>query len=102
MEKGLFNITSASTTTIRDIHSQEGKLNSLRFTNTHASTAVTVDLLLEDASSNKVYILKTDIPGQTTLLLDEDLSFDNSVLALKVTTSAGGLSTSTPLSIIVK
>ena len=71
-------------------------------TNTHASTAVTVDLFLEDESLNKVYILKTDIPGQTSLLLNEDLSFNNSTLALKLTTSAGGLSTSTPLSVIIK
>tara|TARA_R100001129_G_scaffold173237_1_gene144484 strand:- start:775 stop:1083 length:309 start_codon:yes stop_codon:yes gene_type:complete len=102
MERGLFNITSATTTTLIDIRTKQSKNISLRMTNTHASTAVTVDLFLEDESLNKVYILKTDIPGQTSLLLNEDLSFNNSTLALKLTTSAGGLSTSTPLSVIIK
>ena len=103
MEVGLFNITSATTTTLRALSSGlGGGVRSIRLTNTHASTAVTVDLFLEDASSNKSYIVKTDIPGQTTLLLTEGLTYNTEVLSLKITTTAGGLSTSTPLSVIIK
>ena len=51
-----FNITSATTTTLRDIHADiGGNVKSIRLTNTHASTAVTVSLFLEDSSSNKFY-----------------------------------------------
>ena len=98
-----FNITSATTTTLRDIHADiGGNVKSIRFTNTHASTAVTVSLFLEDSSSNKFYVIDTDIPGHTTLLLEENLSFSNRLFSLKLTTTAGGLSTSTPLSVIIK
>ena len=68
----------------------------------YSTTAVTVDLFLEDSSSNKFYIVKTSIPGATTLLLGENLSFSNRLFSLKLTTTAGGLSTSTPLSVIIK
>ena len=98
-----FNITSATTTTLRDIHADiGGNIKSIRLTNTHSTTAVTVDLFLEDNSSNKFYIVKTSIPGATTLLLGENLSFSNRLFSLKLTTTAGGLSTSTPLSVIIK
>ena len=97
-----FNITSATTTTLKEIHGREGSINSIRMTNTSQSTSVRVSLFFEDSSSNKFYIAATDIPGLTSLLLTEGLKFSNSTFALKVTTSAGGLSTSTPLSVIIK
>jgi len=102
MEKGLFNITEAGTTTLIDIKTDRGAVNHITMTNTHDSTAVTVDLFLEDKSANKSHIIKTDIPEKTALLLSEGLSFNNFNLSLKLTTSAGGLSTSTPLSVIIK
>ena len=102
MESGLHNITSAATTTLADIYGRNGAVKYISLSNTHDSTAVTIELFLEDSSGNKSYIVKTDIPGKTTLVLSETISFDNSVLALKLTTSAGGLSTSTPLSVIIK
>ena len=102
MERGLFNISGATTTTLIDMKSSRGAVNSITMANTHASTAVTVDLFLEDKSKEKSYIIKTDIPGKTTLSLSEGLSFNNFNLSLKLTTSAGGLSTSTPLSVIIK
>ena len=102
MEKGLYNITSATTTTLIDTNLDSGPINSIRLTNTHDTTDVTIDLFLEDASGNKSYLVKTDIPGKVTLFIDEGITFNNAVLALKLTTSAGGLSTSTPLSVIIK
>ena len=97
-----FNITSATTTTLRNIHSNAGSVKSIRLTNTHASTLVTIDLFVEDSTSNKFYIAKTDIPGSTSLLLTEGLSYSRNTFTLKITTSAGGLSTSTPLSVIIQ
>ena len=97
-----FNITSATTTTLRNIHSNAGSVKSIRLTNTHSTTAVTVDLFLEDSSSNKFYIVKTSIPGATSLLLTEGLSYSRNTFTLKITTTAGGLSTSIPLSVIIQ
>ena len=95
--------TSATTTTLRALSSGlGGGVRSIRLTNTHASTAVMVSLFLEDGSSNKSYIVKTDIPSQTTLLLTEGLTYNTEVLSLKITTTAGGLGTTTPLSVIIK
>ena len=83
-----FNITSATTTTLRNIHSNAGSVKSIRLTNTHSTTAVTVDLFLEDSSSNKFYIVKTSIPGATSLLLTEGLSYSRNTFTLKITTTA--------------
>ena len=104
MAQELYNITSATTTTLKSIYGDAGGIQSIRFTNTHATTGVNVQLFIEDDAStpNKYYILDTDIPRQTSLLLDEHLSFDNTSFALKLTTSAGGLDTSNPLTVIVK
>ena len=102
MEKGLYNITSATTTTLIDFYKGKGSISSIRLTNAHASTDVTVDLFLEDSSSNKFYIVKTSIPGNTSLLLTEGLSYSRNTFTLKITTTAGGLSTSVPLSVIIQ
>ena len=56
MERGLFNITSATTTTLIDVRTKQSKNISIRMTNTSQSTAVRISLFLEDDSSNKVYI----------------------------------------------
>ena len=97
-----FNITSATTTTLREQYGQSGSVNSIRMTNTSQSTTVRISLFLEDSSSNKFYISTVDIPGLTTLMLDEQLGYSNATYSLKLTTTAGGLSTSTPLTVIVK
>ena len=101
MERGLFNISSATTTTLIDFYKGKGGISFIRLTNSHASTAVTVDLFLEDTSSTKCYLLKADIPGKSSVFLD-NVSFNNSVLALKITTAGAGLHASTPLSVIIK
>ena len=63
---------------------------------------VTVDLFLEDSSSNKFYIARTSIPGATSLLLTEGLSYSRNTFTLKITTTAGGLTPDTPLSVIIQ
>jgi hypothetical protein len=58
-----------------------------------------VDLYLEDDSSNLSYIINDlVIPVSTALLLTEELSFDNSVLGMKIVTSG----TTPLLSVIIK
>jgi hypothetical protein len=49
----------------------------------------------------KIYLLKTTIPGGVSLIVTENLSFDNNLYSLKLKTE-GGVGTSTPLSVIIK
>lgn len=99
MEQGLTNITSATTTTLIPIYGSGGSVSSIRLTNYSASNAVTIDLYLEDAAAAKSYMLNDlVIPVAGSLLLDEHMSFDNSVLGLKIVT----VGTSPLLSVIIK
>ncbi len=49
----------------------------------------------------KIYLLKTTIPGGVSLIVTENLGFDNNLYSLKLKTE-GGAGTSTPLSVIIK
>lgn len=102
MEQGLINITSATTTTLIGLNTGSSGARKILLTNTHASTAVGIKLFLEDAAGNKAYVASTSIPGDTGLVLTDGLSLNNKISELKLTTTAGGLSTSTPLSVIIK
>tara|TARA_R100001224_G_C3924651_1_gene116555 strand:+ start:71 stop:394 length:324 start_codon:yes stop_codon:yes gene_type:complete len=98
MEYGLYHITSATTTTLIDSERNRGSINSISICNQHASDQIKVDLYLDDGT-NQSYIIKNVVIYQgTTLVLDHNISFDNSVLALKLTTTGTGL----PVSVIVK
>ncbi len=97
MEYGLYNIASATTTVLIPKNGTRGLINSISICNTHASTAATITLFLDD-DTNQSYITNgVRLFAGTTMLLDHDLSFDNSVLALKLTNTGG-----TPLSVIIK
>lgn len=101
MEQGLTNIESATTTTLIPIYGSGGSVSSIRLTNYSASNAVTIDLYLEDGAGSPVksYMLNDlVIPVAGSLLLDEHMSFDNSVLGLKIVT----VGTSPLLSVIIK
>ena len=101
---GLFNITSATTTTLIPIYKDRGSISSIIFTNAHATADVNIQLFLEDdePSPNKYYILSTDVPAKVSLFLNEDLGFNNNNFALKLTTQGSGLDLSNPLTVIVK
>jgi len=58
MQTGLTNITSATTTTLVNEDLRTRSINSIAMTNTHASTAVTVELYVQDRT-NTVEILST-------------------------------------------
>ena len=99
MERGLFDITINGPTTLIPIYSTGGNVRSIRLSNYSAANDITVDLYLEDGSSNLSYIINDlVIPVATTLLLTEELSFDNSVLGMKIVTSG----TTPLLSVIIK
>ena len=50
----------------------------------------------------KSYIIKTDIPGQTTLVFDSIPSINSKKSTLKLKTTSSGLAVATPLSVITK
>jgi len=104
MQRRLYNIAEDTTTTLIPSGGSGGSITSIILTNSSTSS-VDVDLYLaeirEDSTTNS-HIATTNIPSKTSLLLEEGVSFDNSVLSLKITTSNGTLTGSNPLSIIIK
>ena len=98
MEYGLYHITSATTTTLIESERNRGSINSISICNQHASDVIKVDLYLDDGTNQSYMIKNVRIYAGTTLVLDHSISFDNSVLALKLTTTGTGL----PVSVIVK
>ena len=99
MEAGLFNITSATTTTLIDFDTYGGNVNSIRISN-NGDVLVTISLYLHDGTTaNDTYFVNSlDISAKASLLLNEGMSFDNSVLALKIVTEGTG----PDISIIIK
>ena len=99
MERGLFDITTNTVTELMPIYGARGNVRSIRLSNYSAADDITIDLYLEDGSANLSYIINDlVIPIATTLLLTEELSFDNSVLGMKIVTSG----TTPLLSVIIK
>jgi len=98
----IWDVTSASTgDELIAVDKGRGTLKSISITNQHASTATIVSLFLDDglsAANSDVFLAgPVSIPGGVTLRLD-NVSFNNSIYALKITTLAGGY----PLSIIAR
>tara|TARA_B110000914_G_C15501344_1_gene465965 strand:+ start:156 stop:455 length:300 start_codon:yes stop_codon:yes gene_type:complete len=99
MERGLYNITTVGISTLLPISGNSGSIRSIRLCNYSLSNSVTVDLFLYDSANVlSYYIQNLVIPIKTTLLLDDDVAFDNSVLGMQVKTSG----TTPLLSIIIK
>lgn len=99
MEYGLYNITSTGVSNLIPISANKGEVNSIRLANYSDANSVTVDLYLEDVAGSKSYLNHgVVIPISTTLLLDEAVAFDNSVLAMNINIAG----TSPQLSIIIK
>ena len=82
------NITTGTTTTlIKKSGSQGGIIRKITIANVDGHQADDVCLYLEDASANKFYFFKDlDIPMGTTLILNDNLSFDKNRFSLKMIT----------------
>ena len=102
MERGLYHIASATTTTLISKGGRSGAIKSMSVCNQHSSSSIAIDLFLDDgkgAADSDCYIVKNlSIPAGVTLALDHMISFDNSMLGLKLTTTGSGL----PVSVIIK
>ena len=98
MAYGLVNIASATTTTLIAKNDAAGSIRSINIANCSASNTVTVTLFLDDDTTQTSYIENVVIPTGTTLFLDNNIAFDNSVLSLKLTT----VGTSPDVNVIIK
>ena len=87
MEKGLFNISSATTTELIAKNSLGGSIKAIYIANCNATYAVTIKLFLTDGTNETSYVENLSIPVGCTLLLNENINFNNTNLALKITTT---------------
>lgn len=102
--KGIYDVRLPETgATLIDIVNSKSvdNISSISICNQHASTAAVVTLFLDDELGNansEVHIINgVSIPAGVTLVLSSNVSFDNSIYALKLT-NTGGLD----LSIIIR
>ena len=102
MEKGLFNITSATTTSLIIKGERAGNIKSINIANCHATDLVYVSLYLDD-NTNQTYFFKKNLlyPGER-IFLNNGISFDNISLGLKITTEAVVTSQAIDTNVIIK
>ena len=98
MEYGLHHITTADTFTLIPIYGSGGAIKSISIANQHDTEASHIDLYLDDGTNTSYMVKSAEIYPGTALVLDHNISFDNSVLGLKITTVGTGL----PISVIIK
>ena len=102
------NITSATTTPlIAKSQRVSGNVKKILISNNDDSDDVTIELLLNNGAGVIYSIIKTIIPAQTTLVIDDDiLSYDGSNFALNIITStdgqAGGATIGNETTVIIK
>jgi hypothetical protein len=88
------NVTGTSAVELLSRGSNYNNIISILLSSVHASTAATVDLFIQDSSLNTYYFIKgTSIPLGTSLVLTDNLQFNNtsSGYALFITLSAGSV-----------
>ena len=90
MEKGLVNISSATTTTLIARYSARGSVRKMWICNCNQDENVKIRLFLDDDTNQTSFIENLNIPGGVTLYVD-DIIFDSSVLNLKIQTQGTGV-----------
>jgi len=98
------NITTGATTTlIPKSGVRNGNIKKISIANVDGHQADNVCLYLEDVNANKFYFFKDlDIPMGTSLVLDDNLSFDSSIFDLKIITQNASDGGTPSLTIIIK
>jgi len=91
MERGLFNITSATTTTLVSQDTGTGNVLSINICNCNQDEDVKIRLFLDDGTNETSILENLNIPGGVTLFLNEGLSFDASVLSMQLQTQGTGV-----------
>ena len=102
MEKCLFNITSATTTSLIIKGERAGNIKSINIANCHATDLVYVSLYLDD-NTNQTYFFKKNLlwPGER-IFLNNGINFDNLSLSLKIKTEAISTSHAVDTNVIIK
>ena len=84
------NISGTAITSVLAAGENVSKIDTIRLTNTHASTTATVDLFIDSDSLGTFYIIKNiSIPAGASLVLNEGLDFDNSSSGYTMYTKLG-------------
>lgn len=98
MEQGLFDITANGTTTLIPIYSRAGAIQSISICN-YDTDNVDISVYLEDESATKVYMIhEITLKPDVTLILDDNISFNNATLGLKMEVTG----TTPKVSVIIK
>ena len=83
------NISSPTTTTlIAKGGLASGKIKKITIANKATATSSEILLELFDGSSTTHTIARTDIPPKTTLVLEDNLSFNENLFNLRITTNS--------------
>ena len=102
MERGLYNITSATTTTLIDKLEARGAINSINISNNNESSFVFVSLYLDDGTNQVYFFKKNLLYSGVVKFINEGISFNNNALALKLKTEVSDTSHSVNVSVIIK
>ena len=93
------NISGAATTVLITKGSTvSGAIDKILISNVNTSNAVTITVDLYDGTNTFTIIKEVSIPVKTTLVLDDNISFESSKYNLRVTTAG----TSPNISVIIR
>ena len=101
LQPGLFNITTATDTTLVEQRSKRGGLSFINIANINTEI-IKISLYLDDGT-NQTYFFKNNFlfPGER-IILDKVINFDDSVLSLKLTTTKPTSVTTVNVNVITK
>ena len=93
------NITGAATTVvIRKGGTTSGNINKILIANVNTSNAVTITVDLYDGTNTFTLIKEVDIPVKSSLVLEDNVSFNSNSFNLRITTAG----TSPNISVILR
>ena len=102
MDFGLFNITTATTTTLIAKGQKAGSVKSIRIANVHNTNSILLDLYLDDNTNQTYFFKKNYLAAGEVMFLDKGVNFNNSALGLKMTPSKFANSTGINVNVIIK
>lgn len=101
MEYGLYNISTETTTLLIEAEKGRGVIKSINICNCHTKDVI-IRLFLDDDADQISIVENLTVPAGVTLFLDEGLSFNNAVLALKLQTEAVDVDNEVNVNVIIK
>ena len=102
LQPGLFNITTATNTTLIEKRSLGGSVSSINITNAADVNFVYVSLYLDDGTNQTYFFKKTLLSVGERIFLNEGVSFNDTVFDLKLTTEQPSTSYDINVNVIIK